>query len=253
MAEEPVREITKEDIEPLPRWARVAFAARCARRVLPLYLQSWPSAPSEYFRVLQMACRSVANVAHHPSHVNPTALSEILGELERLDAHGYVGAWAARVVTAAVSSGANTLASSLTSRDDQHALGGLDVLTTIRGATEAARAGVLTGGGVIMSVMRRDLELLKALAAESQWTDDSGVDADLLGPLWPEGEPEGWPEDEAAKPKPFRFVLDPGDADAETIREVLTALSDLHEAHTGFVLTYEEEGCLVAIPQEVDA
>jgi hypothetical protein len=29
---------TEEEIAKLPRWARVAFAARCARRALPLFV-----------------------------------------------------------------------------------------------------------------------------------------------------------------------------------------------------------------------
>jgi len=30
----------EEDLKKLPRWAIVAFAARCARRVQPLYLKA---------------------------------------------------------------------------------------------------------------------------------------------------------------------------------------------------------------------
>src|SRR5438552_2221502 len=39
---------TQEEIEKLPRWARVAFAARCARRVLPAFKHFWPEAPEEH-------------------------------------------------------------------------------------------------------------------------------------------------------------------------------------------------------------
>lgn len=39
---------TEEEIALLPRWARVAFAARCARRVLPLYLHFWPEGIDPY-------------------------------------------------------------------------------------------------------------------------------------------------------------------------------------------------------------
>jgi hypothetical protein len=34
-------------LETLPHWARVAFAARCGRRVLPLFHANWPNAPAK--------------------------------------------------------------------------------------------------------------------------------------------------------------------------------------------------------------
>ena len=40
--------VTKEDLDKLPRWAIVAFAARCARRVQPLFTALWPVAPQEH-------------------------------------------------------------------------------------------------------------------------------------------------------------------------------------------------------------
>ena len=45
----------------------------------------------------------------------------------------------------------------------------------------------------VHTAIRRDYESLKALAEREGWTDESPVDPDLLGPLWAEGEPEGWP------------------------------------------------------------
>jgi Domain of unknown function (DUF4375) len=39
----------------LPHWARVAFAARCALRVLPLYERCWPGAPKKHSKSLLQA------------------------------------------------------------------------------------------------------------------------------------------------------------------------------------------------------
>src|SRR4051812_9654562 len=39
---------TEEEIAKLPRWARVAFAARCARRVLPFAQVGWPEQNCDY-------------------------------------------------------------------------------------------------------------------------------------------------------------------------------------------------------------
>src|SRR5688572_9068688 len=54
---------TKEEIERLPRWARVAFAARCARRVLPLFRGFWPAAPAEYAAAVERAVGFVEHAA----------------------------------------------------------------------------------------------------------------------------------------------------------------------------------------------
>jgi hypothetical protein len=41
----------------LPHWARVAFAARCARRVLPLFSENWPNAKPERGQAVLTAIR----------------------------------------------------------------------------------------------------------------------------------------------------------------------------------------------------
>lgn len=105
----------------------------------------------------------------------------------------------------------------------------------------------------ITVAMWHDYELLKAMAAREGWTDESPVDVALLGPLWPEGEPDGWPVDARKLPRPFSLAIDPGEADMETIREVLSALSDLHEVHTGHALIYEFDGALIHAAAEVPA
>ncbi len=39
----------------LPHWARVALAARCARRVAPQYTGRWPAAPKEHINAIRIA------------------------------------------------------------------------------------------------------------------------------------------------------------------------------------------------------
>src|SRR4051794_10395189 len=46
---------TTQEIDRLPRLARVAFAARCARRVLPKFRQAWPDAPAVYAEAVRAA------------------------------------------------------------------------------------------------------------------------------------------------------------------------------------------------------
>lgn len=43
------------DLECLPHWSRVAFAAKCARRVQPLFAESWPEAASAVVSAVELA------------------------------------------------------------------------------------------------------------------------------------------------------------------------------------------------------
>jgi hypothetical protein len=46
---------TQEEIAALPRWAKVAFAARCTRRVLPVFKHNWPAAPKKHLDAVKKA------------------------------------------------------------------------------------------------------------------------------------------------------------------------------------------------------
>jgi hypothetical protein len=52
-----------EEIVKLPRWAKVAFAARCVRRVQPLLGSTWPEAPEKYIEAIEMAITLAEHVA----------------------------------------------------------------------------------------------------------------------------------------------------------------------------------------------
>jgi hypothetical protein len=56
--------VTEEALSRLPRWVRVAFAAKCGRRVQPLLRRFWPAAPSDliaaFDRAVDLAEQSAA-------------------------------------------------------------------------------------------------------------------------------------------------------------------------------------------------
>lgn len=54
---------TREELSSLPRWAMVAFAARCARRVQPLYAAVYPEAPRRHVHSVRAAVAFSAAVA----------------------------------------------------------------------------------------------------------------------------------------------------------------------------------------------
>lgn len=70
------RELTRRDVvemlplASLPHWKRVAFAARCARRVQPLFEKYWPLAPAKYGNAVRQAIdlteQSVADASPAP-------------------------------------------------------------------------------------------------------------------------------------------------------------------------------------------
>ncbi len=89
---------------------------------------------------------------------------------------------------------------------------------------------------------------MQAMAKLQDWSDDTPVDPDALGPLWPGGEPEGWP---TSPPPKFKLTIDPGDATTEEVQELLAAVSELHEVHTGYALTFRTDGTLIRAGEEV--
>ena len=54
---------TKEEIKKLPRRAQVAFAARCARRVQPVFKAAWPEATEEHVEAIERAIRCAETAA----------------------------------------------------------------------------------------------------------------------------------------------------------------------------------------------
>ena len=68
---EAIRLPNERAIGELPHWAQVAFGARCARRVMPLFFSDWPDAPSEIIESLseQLALtESAASTARVPCY-----------------------------------------------------------------------------------------------------------------------------------------------------------------------------------------
>lgn len=164
---------TEEEIAQLPRWARVAFAARCARRVLPLYAHYWPSAPTEHVvavhysvRIAELGGEAAARFGDSAKEAAQAAWSNRLEGV-----HGLAEVAAATASHAAFARGGDELRSVI------HAVESAGLLVTIR------------------PQIRRDFAHLARLAEWQRWTDDTPVSPEVFGPLWPEGPPPGWPVD----------------------------------------------------------
>jgi hypothetical protein len=198
---------SREEVLALPYWPRVAFCARVARRVLPLVACYWErEAPVDYvfpkpsyLRGVKKCVRQTERAAAHAAVVSEEALiegreaaslaggyAEYAAELAGRppDSPPYAAAYAASTAHAAASGALELL------KPDWVCEWGQVVLF-------AGDAGEVLGvGEALDAAMRADLETLKQLIEKKGWTDQTPVKPRVFGPLWPQGPPEGWPEEE---------------------------------------------------------
>jgi hypothetical protein len=198
---------TREEVLALPYWPRVAFCARVARRVLPLVERYWErEAPVDYvfprpsyLRGVKKCVRQSERAAAHAAVLSEKALidgreaaaiaagyAEYAAELaERApDSPPYAAVYAANTAHAAASGALNLL------KPDWVCEWGLVI-------ANAGEAGEVLGvSEELDAAIRADLETLKRLICDKGWTDQTPVPPRVFGPLWPQGPPQGWPEEE---------------------------------------------------------
>jgi hypothetical protein len=210
---------TQEEIEKLPRFAAVAFAARCARRVQPLFIAGWPDAPRQHIdavdRAITVAERSAAGA---PGGAYAAAAAAATA--------GAAAATAARAARAAMHAADAAVRAADAVYDPALAVAVVAAAVDAV-AARAARAAVTAARAAI----RQDFEQLLSAAERDEWTYDTPVPPEFFGPLWPEGEPKGWPTTTGpTQPgiEPLTLLIDPGTASPEEIGELLAEISALY-------------------------
>lgn len=174
---------TQSEVCTLPRWARVAFAARCARRVLPAVWHIWKDGPAAHPQAVENAVRAAEDSARVAANREDStsardavfAATDTPLRAATNTAVAYAVAWAAD--TAASAAGSDW--------------------TAAKAAADAARvifetATIDTPLTAQLRCVRRDFVRLKRLAREHKWTDDTPVPPDVFGPMWPEGVAPYW-------------------------------------------------------------
>ncbi|QJW94291.1 hypothetical protein [Frigoriglobus tundricola] len=213
---------TEEEIAELPRWARVAFAARCARRVLTafdsLFLDTKPRVSAEIETAVMFAEQNAGNLLI-------PALYYASAEEYLREAPGTVAEF---VVAAAL-----TAAESVTG-ENTTAFHAMRYATSV--ATESD----------FLAAFRRDFDHLSRLAEWQHWTDDTPVPPEVFGPLWPEGPPKSWPPITDAPPR-TDLVVEAFARERATERMIeddivnlFNALNRYHIARNGVRLTLEQ-------------
>lgn len=224
---------TIEEIEQLPRWARVAFAARCARRVEPLYTIDWPEAPAKHIEALDIAITMAEKFAAHTGHS---------GKAYEYFMYAEDAARAARSAIDADDATNDADAAAFAAAQAAHAADD-DGHYAARHAVDAARAAVRAAnaaddGGFTVTGIRRDFDFLIKQVRENKCDDGTPVPPSAFGPMWPDGEPQWLHEDrlpsqptehaERTPSEPISLYFDLNEFSPQEITEFLGDLSAVY-------------------------
>jgi hypothetical protein len=169
------------EVQALPRWARLALAARCVRRARRLV-----RAPAEQARVLDGTLARVEEAAaagKAGDELADAAAAAYTLALDNLDARG--GAAPAGedepvVVTCMVAHATAFAAEAATLTDPRHSTH--LVAQSIDFAVHAFRVARAPDAPAELTAMRGDLERLGEAARREGWGEETPVPADALGP-----------------------------------------------------------------------
>lgn len=166
--------ITNHEIRKLPKWARVAFASRCIRRVVGLYRHAYPDAPTKHIQALERVVNAVEDSARRGQLVvDRAAVAAVRAAIAVAPAPA---ADIATAVNAAIAVRANAAAAAT---------------TTVRAAEHAATHYVEKDA--VEAAHESDFHLLLQLATEGKWSNKTPVTPEVCGPIWPLGAPVNWP------------------------------------------------------------
>jgi hypothetical protein len=184
------------DMRAIPRWARVALAARTVRRIQPLLLVSWPKATRKSQRGVEWAIAEAESAATQGS---PTPDLKDAGAAA-MNARGHAPM---NAVTANFLANA---ASHVSASGQQ-----LSATIMARAALEQARWAVYWfeeyhdapgAEQATVEAIWNDFQQLKVASKREKWTDLTAVAPDFFGPMWPNGLPRNWPMAPVAPPMP---------------------------------------------------
>lgn len=217
---------TEDEIARLPRWAQVAFAARCARRVLPMFLRNWRDAPSSYAKRLTWAVeigeRSAARAGAGEDWAPPAgALSCALYVCDAVNNAAVDHERAIEVINA-------TTVAVAKFKDkpedifDSHIGEVFRVLIShasgaIANGMASSEESYIAALPVANSILRRDFDRLMYLTKAQKWTDDTSVPPTIFGVMWPDGLPPGWPDEQPYENE----QLSPTDTTVRRISELI--------------------------------
>jgi len=201
------RLLKKDDIARLPKLARVAFAARCARRVQllhkagPLNGDEMSVGSADRAIAISERCGETADAADYAEIID----TENVGGIYVVAATGAAANAAnaaAHAAYAAFYANDPGAGNAVAAGDDAYAAAYHAAAHAAFSAHRSSDAGfdaiTYAATGAIAQILR-DFELLEAAAEREHWDDDTTVSPAFFGPMWPNGAPDGWPADETRK------------------------------------------------------
>jgi len=276
--DEPV--ITAEELKKLSRRGMAAFAARCARRVQPLFdIQERVEAVRKAIEVAEDFAKGgagnpneayAAAVATGGSKAHPES-----GDVASLGSSSSIGASGSSEAAEAAREAAGYAARTGSYYDP----GAPTYAAAAAVAAAKAAAAVGDGDGSTATAVKIDYEKLLRLHHVAFPEIDDPIDpseSGPLGPLWPDGKPEWLSKTavvhdvhassgiglaasaatasgvlEVRHTAPIEVYLDPGDAPQELITEFFLALSALYQAHGGSGLKFVNDERRSLVGEEV--
>ena len=163
---------TEEEIATLPRWARVAFAARCARRAQPFFLKAWPKAPHKHLKSIEGAI-SLAEAAAGVAGADAADAADA-------DAAAADAAYAAYSAAKTADDAANA-ASAAAHAAHANAANANAAFAAAAAAAFAANANTAAGGDG--DAIAQDFKLLLTKAITEKWTDNTPVPPSVFPPI----------------------------------------------------------------------
>lgn len=174
---------TEAEIAALPRWAKVAFAARCARRVLPLVKTFCPAAPASVLKVFEDAveiAESAAARATLPADQRGTN-QIVSGAIRAGEAIRPTGTSQTAYSAAQITYNAAVVAM----MPPVGAPGATPLVFAVATLTKTALAKCSRTEG-LSTLVDADIDRLAASARLDRWTDNTPVAPDFFGSLWPD-------------------------------------------------------------------
>jgi hypothetical protein len=151
----------------LPRWAVVAFAARCARRVEPLFRRAWPSAPEHHVAAVAQAVAYSERCAAEAS--SSVEIAKMLALHADLASHHAQGATYSAAHAAANAAGTVAYPEDAATGAYYAAIDASDALRELAAESDTP--------------ILDDLARLETAARDGAWTDATAVPPELFLPL----------------------------------------------------------------------
>ncbi|MDX9910209.1 MAG: hypothetical protein RBS39_00105 [Phycisphaerales bacterium] len=217
----------------LPLGARIALHARVARRFQPFFEHSWQDAPHDLVRYVDEAIAFAENWRTENFSKKSMEFAKLAQRaMERAGDSGHQIAYASASLALKIASMAAQ------SDPPEHGIS-LSLKNTHPVSLQVTKA------------IWNDYDFLRVLVRQSspRWMDETPVPAELLGPLWPDGEPEGWPNsdesDEKMTATPLSLYFDMDEFSPQQVADMIGLLSDLYAEIGGDKLVIDGMSTLV--------